>query len=121
MTHKGNPIPQDKLVHKKKFITEIKDESILSNIADLKPILEPTISKLLEKVGIWTQGEKEKALALAMERTDREIERLSYLSQINPLVSDKEIEAMKMMQREILTALGHTQCRIDAIRIILTS
>ena len=112
---------QPRKTNKNKFLTEITDSILLDKIADLKPILEPPIAKVLEKVNTWALSEKEKAINLAREKTDKEIDRISYLSQINPLVSKKEVEAMRALQKDLLTALSRTHCRVDAIRVILTS
>lgn len=119
--HKSEPIAPDKLKDKNKFLREVTDKSFLAKIGDLKPIIMPPIEKILTKLGGWLEQEKEKAKTLAREKTQHEIDRLTHLSEINPIVSAKEVQALKDFQAEILKAISGASCRIDAIRVILTT
>lgn len=119
--HKSEPIPHEKLKDKNKFLREVTDKAFLAKIGDLKPIIMPPIEKILVKLGSWLEQEKEKAKVVAREKTQHEIDRLSHLLEVNPLVSEKEVQALKNMQSEILKSLSAASCRIDAIRVILTT
>jgi len=119
--HKGEPIPHEKLKEKNKFLREVTDKAFLAKIGDLKPIIMPPIEKILSKLGTWLEQEKEKSKVSAREKTQHEIDRLSHLLEVNPLVSSKEVQALKDMQTEILKSLSAASCRIDAIRVILTT
>ena len=119
--HKGEPIASDKLKDKNKFLQEISDKAFLSKISELKPIIMPPIEKIIGKLTPWVEQEKAKAKALAQEKTQQEIDRIAEFLKINPLVSAKELEILKQMQIDTLKFLSLASCRIDAIRVILTS
>ncbi len=119
--HKSEAIPQDKLKDRNKFLKEITDKAFLEKLGDLKPIIMPPIERIMLKFSTWLQQEKDKAKVLAREKTQAEIDRLSYLARVNNSVSEREIEAMKSMQKEIMDALENANSRIDAIRVILTT
>lgn len=119
--HKGEPIPNDKVKDKNKFLQEVTDKVFLSKIGDLKPVIMPPIEKIMSKLEPWLEQEKTKAKTLAHEKTQHEIERLTHLLEVNPLVTEKELQTLKSMQADILRAISGASCRIDAIRVILTT
>jgi ATP-dependent helicase HepA len=119
--HKSEPIPAEKVKDKNKHLQDISDKAFLSKISDLKPVIMPSIEKIMSRLDPWLEQEKTKAKNLAIEKTQHEIDRLTQLLEINPLVRVKELEVLKQMQTDILRAISVAACRIDAIRVILTT
>ncbi len=121
INHKGEPVAQELLKNKEKLLSEVNDKRVLEKIGDLKPLIMPAVEKVLAKAHIWLNTEKAKAKTIAYEKTQDEIARLTYLASVNPTVSQKEVETMVEMQKRVLEGLEKTHCRIDAIRVILTT
>ncbi len=61
------------------------------------------------------------AKALAQETITAQIARLEDLATRNPLVSGKEVDALKGTLKETVEALGQARVRLDALRLIVCS
>lgn len=119
--HKGNPIHPSKLQDLERSLVDLSDKSILNKVSDLKNLIIPLVDKFTGKFDTWLEKEKEKSIKLAKEHTQKEMDRLKALLEINPLVSEKEVLKMQEIQEDVLTNLKGASYHIDAIRIILTS
>tara|TARA_B100001989_G_C24547031_1_gene471609 strand:- start:100 stop:2841 length:2742 start_codon:yes stop_codon:yes gene_type:complete len=62
---------------------------------------------------------KEKMLKRASNRLDEEVERLVYLSDVNPDVTQEEVASAQAHRDEILGSIDAVTIRLDALRLIL--
>ena len=58
-------------------------------------------------------------LKRASNRLDEEVERLVYLSDVNPDVTQEEVASAQAHRDEILGSIDAVTIRLDALRLIL--
>ncbi|MCG8685394.1 MAG: SNF2-related protein [Desulfobacterales bacterium] len=91
---------------------------------DMEPIKNDLLPGLVEKSRDLADKKAKDLRSKLLEDLDntlgKEIERLEYLKQINPDISDKEVQAARSEYKAISDHLSQARIRLDAIRLIRT-
>lgn len=119
-THEGKVVRIDKHHQNSSLLSPLSydehppGEMILQHV---KPLYEKA-AREMEK---WAEEKISEACKNANTFYQLEVDRLSYLSQVNPLVTPEEVEQAKVKWEESIKLLKKARPRIDSLRILFTS
>ncbi len=119
-THDGKRVKEKR--HKKEtaVLSEVSDVEMQGTLPRLHQILDPIVARCHDKATRWAEDKIDHAIAKAEHHLGEELRRLKELSEINPLVSDREIKAFDQRLQATIDCLSKATPRIDAVRLIFT-
>ena len=103
------------------LLEELGEDKLPFTREQLKKSLTPVLDAILRKSRIWAGILREKAILKARDEFGVELERLEYLNKVNPAVTARETESLKIRRNKALEQLKKAEPRIDGLRVIFTS
>lgn len=90
-------------------------------IRQLRPALLKAIARAESLADTEIRDRQEQALAQSTTALQQELDRLSYLETINPLVNPAEIAALSQRRDDTQAALHRTSALLDGLRLIIAT
>ena len=90
-------------------------------VASQRSVIEDLLDASKNLAAIKSKEIKEKSLQQAQQDMQREIERLTALSRVNPNVRESEVEASRAQLEATLVSLEKVNFKLDAIRILINT
>lgn len=120
INHMGKQIHESSHLHDSSVLRELSEAETPVGDPRINQFVTPQVERALAHAETWAQEKVQKAIASASSALKEEHDRMTYLAQVNPSVSQQDIADIQYKASQMIKHLESSQPRLDAIRLIFT-
>ena len=120
LDHQGKPIKYKQYKDDNHLLSEMSEEELPFDRGQMRSAIQPLLEKILTNAQGWVSKLKENAKNKAVSELSLESDRLTYLSKINPNISNEELVILKQYQQDVIKHIESASVRLDSVRLIFT-